>query len=73
MPWRGPAGRARAAGRAVVSRLWRRTAASGLGIHAALVLVAACFIAVALGRVSLLYVLPVALVLAIVASRKAWL
>ncbi len=40
---------------------------------AALVLVAACFIAVALGRVSLLYVLPVAVVLAIVASRKAWL
>ena len=39
----------------------------------ALALVAACFIAVALGRVSLLYVLPVALVLAILASRKAWL
>ncbi len=40
---------------------------------AALVLVAACFVAVALGRVSLLYVLPVALALAIAASRKEWL
>ena len=39
----------------------------------ALVLVAACFLAVALGRVSLLYVLPVALAVAIVASRKKWL
>jgi hypothetical protein len=40
---------------------------------AALVLVAGCFLAVALGRVSLLYVLPVALAVAIVASRKQWL
>lgn len=40
---------------------------------AALVLVAGCFVAVALGRVSLLYVLPVALALAIAASRKKWL
>lgn len=40
---------------------------------AALVLVAGCFVAVALGRVSLLYVLPVALALAIAASRKEWL
>ena len=40
---------------------------------AALALVAGCFVAVALGRVSLLYVLPVALALAIAASRKEWL
>jgi chromate transporter len=40
---------------------------------AALVLVAGCFLAVALARVSLLYVLPVALAVAIVASRKKWL
>ena len=40
---------------------------------AALVLVAGCFLAVAIGRVSLLYVLPVALTLAILAARKAWL
>ena len=40
---------------------------------AALALVAVCFVAVALGRVSLLYVLPVALALAIAASRKEWL
>jgi chromate transporter len=40
---------------------------------AALALVAACFLAVAIGRVSLLYVLPVALALAIVAARREWL
>ena len=38
-----------------------------------LALVAACFLAVAIGRISLLYVLPVALALAITASRKSWL
>ena len=40
---------------------------------AALALIAACFIAVALGRVSLLIVLPTTLVLAVFAARKAWL
>ena len=39
----------------------------------ALVLVAGCFIAVALGRVSLLYVLPVGLAFAFIAARKNWL
>jgi chromate transporter len=39
----------------------------------ALVLVAACFIAVAIGRVSLIYVMPVGLALALVAARKQWL
>jgi chromate transporter len=39
----------------------------------ALALVAACFIAVAIGRVSLIYVMPVGLALALVAARKQWL
>ncbi|MGQ0547976.1 MAG: chromate transporter [Betaproteobacteria bacterium] len=40
---------------------------------AALVLVAGCFLAVAIARVSLLFVLPVALAVAIGAARKRWL
>ena len=40
---------------------------------AALVLVAGVFAAVALGRVSLLIVLPVSLALALLAARKSWL
>jgi chromate transporter len=39
----------------------------------ALALIAACFIAVAIGRVSLLYVLPIALPAAFIAARKNWL
>jgi chromate transporter len=40
---------------------------------AALILVAGVFAAVALGRVSLLIVLPVSLALALLAARKSWL
>ncbi|HZM36009.1 MAG TPA: chromate transporter [Burkholderiales bacterium] len=39
----------------------------------ALVLVAACFIAVAIARVSLVYVMPIGLALALFAARKQWL
>ena len=38
-----------------------------------LVLIVACFAAVALARLSLLFVLPAGLVIAIVAARKSWL
>ena len=40
---------------------------------AALALVAACFLAVAIGRLSLLVVLPAGLVVALLAARKQWL
>lgn len=40
---------------------------------AALVFVAGCFLAVAIGRISLLYVMPAGLALALVAARKQWL
>jgi chromate transporter len=40
---------------------------------AALALVAACFLAVAIGRLSLLVVLPAGLAVALLAARKQWL
>ena len=40
---------------------------------AGLVLIVACFAAVALARLSLLFVLPAALLIALVAARKSWL
>jgi chromate transporter len=39
----------------------------------ALALVAACFLAVAIARVSLLYVMPVGVAVALVAARRQWL
>lgn len=39
----------------------------------ALVIVAACFLCVAIGRISLLAVVPVGLALALLAARKEWL
>jgi chromate transporter len=39
----------------------------------AVVLIAACFLCVALARVSLLLVIPIALVLALIAARRGWL
>ena len=38
----------------------------------ALALIAACFVAVGIARISLLFVLPVALPLAILAARRGW-
>ena len=40
---------------------------------AALAVVAGCFLAVALGRVSLLFVMPAALLIAYAAARRGWL
>ncbi len=43
------------------------------GKPAALVIIMGCFIAVGIGRVSLLFVLPVAVAAALLFSRKGWL
>jgi chromate transporter len=40
---------------------------------AALALIAACFLAAAIGRLSLFYVLPISLAVSIVCARKGWL
>jgi len=40
---------------------------------AALVLIAACFISVGIGRMSMLIVMPAAAALGVVAARKGWL
>jgi len=40
---------------------------------AALTLIAGCFLAVAVGRLSLLFVMPLALVIAYVVARRGWL
>jgi hypothetical protein len=40
---------------------------------AALALIAACFLAAAIGRISLFYVLPISLAISIVCARKGWL
>jgi chromate transporter len=40
---------------------------------AALVLIAGCFVPVAIGRVSLLIVMPIAAALGVLAARKGWL
>ena len=40
---------------------------------AALVLIAACFLAVGIGRISLVFVMPVAAALGVMAARRGWL
>jgi hypothetical protein len=40
---------------------------------AALVLIAACFLAVGIGRISLLIVMPIAAAAGVFAARKGWL
>ena len=40
---------------------------------AALALIAACFLAAAIGRLSLFYVLPISLAVSLVCARKGWL
>jgi chromate transporter len=40
---------------------------------AALALIAACFLAAAIGRISLFYVLPISLAVSLVCARKGWL
>ena len=59
------ASRARSAGATAV-KLGRPLA----GRPAALALIAACFVAVALGRISLLIVMPIAIALGVFAARK---